>query len=168
MTQMIFRRKSLERIASPDQLDRYLQVSAPSLWLILLALFLMLGAAAAWCFWGSIPATISGTGVQLETGAVCFVAADKAYMLAPAMTAHLTASGTDEVWNGRLLYVDEPVPAEQAAKTVGAAWLAQSMPADWVCVVPVELEGAPAKAGAVFSADIILKHQRPIDLLFGG
>ena len=58
MTQMIFRRKSLERIASPDQLDRYLQVSAPSLWLILLALFLMLGAAAAWCFWGSIPATI--------------------------------------------------------------------------------------------------------------
>ena len=52
MTQMIFRRKSLERIASPDQLDRYLQVSAPSLWLILLALFLMLGAAAAWCFWG--------------------------------------------------------------------------------------------------------------------
>ena len=50
MTQMIFRRKSLERIASPDQLDRYLQVSAPSLWLILLALFLMLGAAAAWCF----------------------------------------------------------------------------------------------------------------------
>ena len=141
MTQMIFRRKSLERIASPDQLDRYLQVSAPSLWLILLA---------------------------LETGAVCFVAADKAYMLEPEMTAHLTASGTDEVWNGRLLYVDEPVPAEQAAKTVGAAWLAQSMPADWVCVVPVELEGAPAKAGAVFSADIILKHQRPIDLLFGG
>ena len=90
MTQMIFRRKSLERIASPDQLDRYLQVSAPSLWLILLALFLMLGAAAAWCFWGSIPATISGTGVQLETGAVCFVAADKAYMLEPEMTAHLT------------------------------------------------------------------------------
>ncbi|NBI78124.1 hypothetical protein D3Z39_04450 [Anaerotruncus colihominis] len=168
MTQMIFRRKSLNRIASPDQLDRYLQVSTPSLRLILLALFLILGAASVWCFWGSIPVTVFGTGIQLETEAVCFIAADEAYMLEPGMTARLTASGADEALSGRLLYVDEPVPAEQAAEAVGAAWLAQSMPADWVCVVPVELEGAPARTGAVFSAGVILKRQRPIDLLFGG
>ena len=40
MNETIFRKKSLERIASPDKLDDYLKVTSPSVWVILAALFI--------------------------------------------------------------------------------------------------------------------------------
>ena len=48
MNETIFRKKSLERIASPDQLDAYLKVTNWSVWLVLAALVLALAAAGVW------------------------------------------------------------------------------------------------------------------------
>lgn len=57
MNETIFRKKSLERIASPDKLDDYLKVTSPSVWVILAALFIAVIAVGAWCFFGSMPTT---------------------------------------------------------------------------------------------------------------
>ena len=42
MDQTIFRKKSLERISSPEALSDYLHVTSPSVWLILTAVILLL------------------------------------------------------------------------------------------------------------------------------
>ena len=57
MNETIFRKKSLERIASSDKLDDYLKVTSPSVWVILAALFIAVIAVGAWCFFGSMPTT---------------------------------------------------------------------------------------------------------------
>lgn len=53
----IFRKKSLDRVASPDQLDQYIRVSSPAAWLVLTAILLLIVAAIVWACLGRVPTT---------------------------------------------------------------------------------------------------------------
>lgn len=48
MSEQLFRKKSLDKISSPDKLDDYLKVSSPSLWLIMLAVVILLVGTLVW------------------------------------------------------------------------------------------------------------------------
>jgi len=52
--QSIFREKSIERISSPEQLNDYIKVTTPSIWLVLIAMLLLLGGAMVWGVLGEI------------------------------------------------------------------------------------------------------------------
>lgn len=53
----IFREKSMERVSSPEQLNDYLKVTTPSVWLVLLALVILLAGILAWSVFGTVEAT---------------------------------------------------------------------------------------------------------------
>lgn len=53
----VFRQKSLERAASPEQLDQYIRVSSPGAWVALVVLVLLLVAGGAYLALGTIPVT---------------------------------------------------------------------------------------------------------------
>lgn len=48
MDQKLYRSKSLERISSPEQLNDYLRVTSPSVWLVLTAVILLLAGLLIW------------------------------------------------------------------------------------------------------------------------
>ena len=48
MDQKIYREKSLDRISSPEQLNDYLRVTSPSVWIILAAIILLLAGLLLW------------------------------------------------------------------------------------------------------------------------
>lgn len=50
----IFREKSIKRVSSPEQLDDYLRVTTPSVWLVLLALVILLVGILAWSVFGTV------------------------------------------------------------------------------------------------------------------
>ena len=50
----LFRRKSLERISSPEELSDYIRVATPSVWLILLATTILLVGMLAWSILGTV------------------------------------------------------------------------------------------------------------------
>ena len=50
----IFREKSMERISSPDQMDDYIRVTTPSVWIALLALVILLVGILAWTVLGTM------------------------------------------------------------------------------------------------------------------
>lgn len=50
----LFREKSMERISSPDQLDDYIRVTTPSVWIALLALVILLVGILAWTVLGTM------------------------------------------------------------------------------------------------------------------
>ena len=50
----IFREKSLERISSPDQMDDYIKVTTPSVWIALIALVVLLIGILAWNIFGTV------------------------------------------------------------------------------------------------------------------
>ena len=62
----IFRQQALERLSSPERLDRLMQVVSPKDWLSLggLALFGVLGLL--WSVFGNIPLTVTGKGVLIN------------------------------------------------------------------------------------------------------
>lgn len=67
MSNTLFRKKSLDRITSPEQLDEYLHVTSPSVWILLAAAILLL---AGLLFWGSfitLNSYAEGTG-RVEGG----------------------------------------------------------------------------------------------------
>ncbi len=50
----IFREKSIKRVSSPEQLNDYIRVTSPSVWIVLLALVVLLLGMLAWSVLGRI------------------------------------------------------------------------------------------------------------------
>lgn len=71
----VFRQASLDRLASPEQLDTLLRVTRPRGWIALAALGFLVGSAAVWGFEGSIPSRVGGQGILLKSGGVFEIAA---------------------------------------------------------------------------------------------
>jgi len=63
----IFRQKSLNKISSPDNLDKYIRSTTPSLWLLLGSVILILVGILAWAVFGTIEST-SVVGCSVENG----------------------------------------------------------------------------------------------------
>jgi hypothetical protein len=53
----VFRKKNLDKVFSPEQLNDYIKVSNPSIWIVLAAVIILLIALFAWAFFGMIPGT---------------------------------------------------------------------------------------------------------------
>lgn len=50
----VYREKSMERVYSPEQLDDYIRVTTPSVWIALIALVVLLLGILAWSIFGTI------------------------------------------------------------------------------------------------------------------
>jgi len=66
----IFRKKSLETLSSPEQLNLVMQVTRPMGWVSLVACFLLMGIAVFWGFKGKIHTITQGEGILLREGAI--------------------------------------------------------------------------------------------------
>lgn len=70
MPSELFRKVSLERLSSPEQLDQLLQVTTPKAWVTLLAIGFLLTVAVFWGIFGSIETNVAGQGILVRTGGV--------------------------------------------------------------------------------------------------
>jgi len=61
---------SLDRLASPEQLDQLMQVTDPRGWIGLAAIAGLLVTAAVWGLAGRIPEKVSGTGILVKSGGI--------------------------------------------------------------------------------------------------
>ena len=59
----VFREKSLERVTSPEQLNDYIKVTTPSVWLILFATLILIVGTLFWAVFGKIRIN-TDTGVK--------------------------------------------------------------------------------------------------------
>ena len=53
----LFRKKSIDRVSSPEQLNDYIRVTKPSVWLVLIAVILLLIGMLIWGIFGSVTVT---------------------------------------------------------------------------------------------------------------
>ena len=52
MGKTIFRQKSMQKITSPEQMNDYIRVSNPSVWMILAAVIVLLAGVCVWGVFG--------------------------------------------------------------------------------------------------------------------
>ena len=69
----LFRKESLERLSSPEQLDQLMQVIGPKSWLPLATLGGLTLIAIAWSIVGRLPITVTGRGVLIRPQKVVLV-----------------------------------------------------------------------------------------------
>ncbi|MFO8032104.1 MAG: NHLP bacteriocin system secretion protein [Desulfohalobiaceae bacterium] len=62
----MFRKVSMERLSSPEDLDQVLQVTTSKGWLALLTLAGLILVALAWGFLGTLPTKVQGTGIFIS------------------------------------------------------------------------------------------------------
>ena len=62
-TSNIFRKKTMDRISSPEQLTDYLRVTNPGIWLVLATVILLLAGIFVWSTVGRLETLASGTAV---------------------------------------------------------------------------------------------------------
>lgn len=61
MDQNLFRKESIERISSPEQLNDYLRVTNPSVWIILAAIIVLLAGLLFWSSVATIESYVDGS-----------------------------------------------------------------------------------------------------------
>lgn len=105
----LFRRKSLERISSPEQLNAYIRVSTPSVWLLLAAIAALLTGVCVWGVFGHMDTTLTVAALVTDDGATAYVRAADAGKVAAG--ASVTVAETE----CKVLEISaEPVQADEA------------------------------------------------------
>ena len=59
MDNNIFRKKSIDRVTNPEQLNDYIKVSNPSVWIILVAIIVLLTGVCAWGYLGRLESKVA-------------------------------------------------------------------------------------------------------------
>lgn len=73
----IYRKTALDKISSPEQLDKSLKITSPLSWLVLIGVTLIVVVGVIWSFTGSLAETITLKGVLVEPNGVCSVFAEE-------------------------------------------------------------------------------------------
>ncbi len=68
LTPGMFRHKALQKMSSPEQLDRMLRITLPRRWIGLTGLLLIVAGVVAWSAVAAVPTTLSGPGFLLPQG----------------------------------------------------------------------------------------------------
>lgn len=159
MENNLFRKSSLERIASPEQLTDYIRVTNPSVWIVLIAIAVLLCAALVWSVFGSLTDTLRLNALVRGDEAVCYVDDDTAKKLAAGMEVRLgEAKGT----------LGEVAPLPISAQTLRARLpddytFSRLSAGEWNYEVKIDVSGL---ADGLYEAQIILESIRPIAFLW--
>lgn len=98
----IFRKVSLDRLSSPEQLDELMHTTGTRGWIALAALWLLLGVGIVWGFVGQLPESVVGSGILTRAGGVLEVVNQ-----APGRVADLNVRVGDAVHPGQVVAVVE-------------------------------------------------------------
>lgn len=156
MSSTIFRQKSMERISSPEQMNDYIRVSNPAVWMILVAVIVLLAGVCVWGFFGRLDTSV-------ETGGVC---ADG------RLTVYVGQKDIADVGAETLVSVDGVEYAVASVDNVPVRLgdtdnnyllhLIGLSAEDWVYPLRVD---APGLADGIYAASVITERVKPLDFV---
>lgn len=92
MNEQIFRKKSLERVASPEQLNEYIRVSTPGMWMVLAAIVVLLVGVCVWGVVGHLDTTLKTVAVGENGKMTLYVREDAIDTIEPGMEVSIGES----------------------------------------------------------------------------
>ena len=155
MNEQLFRKKSVDKVSSPEQLNEYIRVSNPGVWMVLAAVIVLLAGVIVWGFIGHLDTTLS-TAVVCENGeAVIYVKEADAEKIAVGMTVRVgdTECAVSEISKAPSR-VDVNIPEY-------AIHLGSLTTGEWVYAVKVN----GTFGDGVYKADIVIESISPISFI---
>lgn len=95
----IFRKKSLDKLSSPEQLDKMIVINSPLSWLAIAGGGFIILAVLIWAIFGRVPISKEGNGILLGNGEV-----NSVYAGTQGVITKTYVSGGDEVKAGDVLF----------------------------------------------------------------
>lgn len=152
----LFRKKSMDRVNSPEQLNDYIRVANPGVWMILGAVIVLLFGVCVWGIFGHLDTTMDTDGVCLNGTVTCYI---------PEADISDIAEGTLVSIGG-----NEYSVAEVAAFPIRfgnaeyAALLPSSVIAEDEAVYAVTVS-APELSDGSYSVSFILRREKPVSFI---
>ena len=89
MNEQIFRKKSVDKVSSPEQLNEYIRVANPSVWIILGAIVILLVGVVVWGVIGHLDSTLQAPVVSQNGEAVIYIKEADVEKIAVGMTVRV-------------------------------------------------------------------------------
>lgn len=110
MSDEIFRKKSLNRVKSPEDLNDYVKVANPGVWMVLVAVIILLVGVCIWGVFGRIETKVPAH-LTVENGAiVCSVESGNENKIKRGMTVETDNANGKVVAAGSDIVVDISLP----------------------------------------------------------
>lgn len=158
MNNNLFRKSSIDRVNSPEQLNDYIRVSNPSIWIILMAVILLLSAVIVWGVFGSLPTTVTTSGMAKDGKVVIFLPEGDAAKLSPGMKADISNL------EGTVTEVSTvPKSYEEISSEFTDAYTLYSLKlTEWNYAVTITAAGIPE---GVVPVSVVTKSDKPISFV---
>ena len=164
----IFRQSAMSRIASADDLDKYIRITNPSAWMVLIAAILLLGGLAFWSITAVIPTTVGVTGIAQDGAVVCWVDEVTANKIAEGGT-HATVLNKPAA---SVSVSDMPLSPSEARADMSSDYAAEVIDlSDWNYEVTIEIDTSSLSSSdtsdktRLVPVSITVSEHHPIDLV---
>ncbi len=170
MKKRLFLEEQLERITSPERLDRYIRVADPGAWIVLAALLFLAAGVLVWGFTGTISKTIEIPGIVEEDGQIsCYLPADtEVDGLEGCRTAISRIGEKGAVISGQVTQVSAyPYSRQEAAAFLDSDWL-QDRLIRWDYVYQVTItpeETTDLQAQTMTDLVIVTSEVKPVQFI---
>ena len=160
----IFRPSAMNRISSADDLDKYIRVTNPSAWIVLLASLLLIGGLAVWAATAIIPTTLSVSGLLEDDTIVCWVDSSTAEKIEKGGAS---ASVADETTTD--LKIDTiPDSKAEVKQRIGSDYLAESIALkDWNYEITFKAPSNVDGKSQIVPVNITFSETHPLSLVLG-
>ena len=156
MGKQIFREKNMERISSPEQLNEYIRVASPAVWMVLSAILVLFAGACVWGFLGHLDTKVSGVFVSQDEKMYVYLQEEDAKKVQPGMPVFV---GETEYVVGESAAM--PAAAKEVLDDYGL-YVSGFSPEAWVYQVSVSgdyVEGT-------IPAEVIVESIAPMTFIF--
>lgn len=152
----IFRKKSLDRVSSPEQLNDYIKVATPGMWLILLAIVIFLVGMIVWGAVGTLETTVHGAVVFDGENSAIYVSEESAAKVSPGQT--LRADGMEFTVGEKL---GEPIELDPESDSylIHAGGFEDG---EWVYRIAIESAG---EKNGTFGCEIVTDSVSPLSFV---
>ena len=162
----IFRQKSLDTVESPEQLDEYIRVSNPRIWIIFAALVILAAAFVVWSIIGTLPQKKKKKGITVSNNVVqCYVDVSEFSMDLEGCKANIVMPDGSSV-EGQVKGVSSnPYSAEEISDSLRSDWMTENVvTGNYAYQVDVELQ-EEVKPEVLANVTIVTAEVKPIVFL---
>lgn len=160
----IFNKRATEKLRNPDDLDKYVRVTNPSVWIILAACIVLAGGLLGWGLLGTVSTNVDCLGTCIDGEAICFLPSDKAADV---------NEGDEAIVDGTVMTVSSisevPLSASEAKLWLDSDYLQSTlMDGDWAYLVKFEGDVSDLAEGRPVPVSITTDRVAPVTMVFGG
>lgn len=155
MNEQLFRKKSMERVSSPEELDAYIRVANPAIWVVLAAIVVLLAGVCVWGVLGHLDTTLTAAAVCDGETTIVYVKEENIAAMEQGMSVKIG----EESWVVTHIAV-QPVAVDESFSEytlhVGGLQLGE-----WVYALQTDAK----LAEGVYSAKIVVESVSPMSFV---